>query len=97
MRMQPVGARGVTLHPKVLEASPGHSLRWLGRLGLPGVFDAEHAFTITPRPDGGVRLDQDETFKGMLVPFMAGSLDRHTRPAFDAMNEALKQRAEQRD
>jgi hypothetical protein len=30
----------------------------------------------------------------VLVPFMARSLDRHTLPAFVAMNEALKQRAE---
>ena len=95
MRMQPVGARGVTLRPTVLEATPGHRLRWLGRLGIPGIFDAEHSFTITPRDGGGVRLSQDERFKGVLVPLMARSLDRHTQPAFEAMNSALKHRAEQ--
>jgi hypothetical protein len=95
MRMQPVGARGVTLRPTVLEATPGHRLRWLGRIGVPGIFDAEHSFTITPRAEGGVRLSQDESFRGVLVPLFARSLDRHTRPAFDAMNAALKHRAEQ--
>jgi hypothetical protein len=93
--MQPVGARGVTLRPTVVEATPGHRLRWRGRFGIPGIFDAEHVFTITPRGGGGVRLAQDETFTGALVPLMARSLDRHTRPAFEAMNTALKHRAEQ--
>jgi hypothetical protein len=93
--MQPVGARGVTLCPTVVEATPGHRLRWLGRLGIPWVFDAEHSFIVTPREAGGVRLSQDERFTGVLVPLMARSLDRHTQPAFEAMNTALKDRAEQ--
>ena len=95
LRMQPVGARGVTLRPTVVEATPGHRLRWCGRFGIPGIFDAEHSFTITARDEGGVRLSQDERFKGLLVPLMARSLDRHTQPAFEAMNAALKHRAEQ--
>jgi hypothetical protein len=31
-----------------------------------------------------------ETFTGILVPFLARSLDAHTLPGFVAMNEALK-------
>ena len=42
LRMQPVGARGVTLRPRVLEIAPGHRLRWIGRIGMPGSSDAEH-------------------------------------------------------
>jgi len=42
-----------------------------------------------------VHLAQEETFTGVLVPLMARSLDRHTQPAFEAMNAALKHRAEQ--
>ena len=95
LRMQPVGARGVTLRPTVLEATPGHRLRWLGRLGMPGIFDAEHSISISSRDGGGVRVSQHEGFKGLLVPLMARSLDRHTLPAFKAMDAALKQRAEQ--
>ena len=30
LRMQPVDARAITLTPTVLEASPGHRLRWRG-------------------------------------------------------------------
>jgi hypothetical protein len=96
LRMQPVGGRKVTIRPTVLEATPGRQLRWLGRLGVAGLFDGEHVFTITSRPDGGVRLTQEEQFRGLLVPLLARVLTTRTRPAFEAMNEALKHRAEQR-
>ena len=36
----------MTMHPTVPVAEPGRELRWLGRLGLPGVFDGEHRFEI---------------------------------------------------
>ncbi|WP_369253391.1 SRPBCC family protein [Geodermatophilus amargosae] len=68
-------------------------LRWRGRLGLPGLTDAEHTFALQPRA-GGTRLVQSEVFRGVLVPFVAASLDRNTLPAFVAMNEALERRAE---
>lgn len=95
LRMQPVGARGVTLKPTVTQARPGRRLGWLGRVGVRGIFDAEHLFVIDPREGGGTRLSQSERFSGVLVPFLAKSLDRHTLPAFAAMNTALKLRAEQ--
>jgi hypothetical protein len=95
IRMQPAGRRAMTFRPAVLDADPGRRLRWLGRLGLPGIFDGEHSFTIEPRGDGQVRLVQQEEYQGLLVPFMAKSLDRHTLPAFEQMNQALKRRAEQ--
>jgi hypothetical protein len=56
--------------------------------------DVDHSFTIEPRAGGGSRLRQDETFRGVLVPFLARSLDRGTLPAFHALDAALKQRAE---
>jgi hypothetical protein len=40
------------------------------------------------RPDGGTGVWQDEHFGGLLVPFVARSLDRGTVPAFHRMNEA---------
>jgi hypothetical protein len=43
----------------VVEATPGHCQRWLGRWGIPGVFDTEHSFTITAHLEGGVRLSQE--------------------------------------
>jgi hypothetical protein len=94
MSIQPVNARPVTLRPTVLEVTPGRRLRWRGRLGIPGLFHTEHIFTITVQDGGGVRLWQEEWFRGLLAPLMTGSLNRHTLPAFNAMNAALKDRIE---
>jgi hypothetical protein len=94
LRMQPAGGRAMTFRPTVLEAAQERELRWLGRLLVPGLFDGEHRFTIRPLGDGQVRLVQQEDFRGLLVPLLAGSLDRRTLPAFEQMNQALKRRAE---
>jgi len=94
LTMQPVGGRAMTLRPRLVEVAAGRVLRWRGRLGLPGLMDAEHTFVLHPRA-GGTRLVQSETFRGVLVPFVAASLDRNTLPAFVAMNEALQRRAEE--
>jgi hypothetical protein len=96
LRMQPAAGRAMTLRPTVLEAAEGSRLRWRGRLGVPGLLDAEHVFTIEPRSMAAVRLRQDETFRGVLVPFVGRTLERGTRPAFEAMNAALKRRVEER-
>ena len=95
IHMQPVGGRGMTFRPRVLDVDPSRRLSWLGRLLLPGVFDGEHSFNIEPLDDGRIRLVQQEVYRGLLVPFMARSLDRHTLPAFEQMNRALKRRVEE--
>jgi hypothetical protein len=95
LRMQPVGARAVSLRPTVLEAVEGGHLRWRGQLWMRGIFDAEHDFRVEALDEGRSRLTQNERFTGLLAPVMARSLDRHTLPAFQAMNAALKLRAEQ--
>ena len=93
LTMQPVGGRAMTLRPRLVEVDAPRRLRWRGTVGMPGLMDAEHTFALQPQA-GGTRLVQSETFRGILVPFMAASLDRTTLPAFVAMNEALKRRVE---
>jgi hypothetical protein len=94
LRLQPVVGRATTVRPTVLEVRDGAALRWLGRFGIPRVLDADHRFRLEAS-DGGTRLVQEEDFRGLLVPFVAKTLDRGTLPAFVLMNEALKARAEQ--
>ncbi|MEX1255166.1 MAG: SRPBCC domain-containing protein [Dehalococcoidia bacterium] len=95
--LQPSGGRGMTFRPTVLTAEPQRELRWLGHLGLPGVFDGEHIFTIEPLDGDRVRFIQREVFTGLLVPLFARSLDRDTLRGFQEMNQALKERAERRE
>lgn len=64
--VQPNG-RTMTIKPKILAVEPNAELRWSA--GLPGVIGGEHSFTLAPA-DGGTRLVQSETFRGLLVPFL---------------------------
>ena len=93
-RLEPPGGRAITFKPKVLTAEPNRELRWLGHLLLPGLFDGEHSFTIEPLGDNRVRFIQRESFKGLLVPLFARSLESNTQRGFEEMNHALKERAE---
>jgi hypothetical protein len=89
-----VRIEGMTFKPTVLAADPQRELRWLGRLVMPGLFDGNHRFVIEDLGAGHARLTQTEEFSGLLVPLFRGGLERKTKPGFEAMNEALKARAE---
>ncbi|MGP3910135.1 SRPBCC family protein [Nonomuraea sp. 10N515B] len=93
LRMFPENGRPITFKPKVLAAEPGKVLRWVGHLIVPGLFDGTHEFTLTATPDGGTRLTQSESFKGLLVPFL-GKMIEGTRRNFENLNGALKKRVE---
>jgi len=93
VRIHPPGGRAMTFRPTVLAAVPGRELRWLGHLLVPGLFDGEHAFRLEPRGAEGCRLVQEERFRGLLVPLLGRALAQ-TRKGFEAMNQALKERAE---
>lgn len=82
--------------PKVLRVEDEREIRWKGRLLMPGIFDGEHSFRIERLPGGASRLIQAESFSGILVPFFKGMLNKKTRCGFEAMNNALKSRAEGR-
>lgn len=87
------GRRSMTFAPTVQEVDEGRRIRWLGRFGLPGIFDGDHVLDIQPIGAGRARFTQREEFRGVLVPFM-GRLLRSTDAGFRAMNEALKIRVE---
>ena len=94
VRIEPPGGRAMTFKPRVVRAVAGQELRWLGRLLIPGVFDGEHIFEISPAVDGRTRFVQREEFRGLLVPVLWNSMATNTKNGFEAMNEALKERAE---
>ena len=90
--IQPPGRKAMMFRPVVLAATPDVELRWRGRLLMPGLFDGEHIFRLSPAGDG-CRLDHSETFTGLLSGLLGGTLPA-TRRGFVAMNQALKARAE---
>ena len=93
VEIAPPGGRAMTFRPTVLAVQHERELRWLGRLLVPGLLDGEHSFRLETLPGRRTRLIQVETFRGLLVGFFAGTLEK-TRSGFAQMDIALKQRAE---
>jgi len=92
--LRDTAGKETTFTPKLLAVEPGRELRWIGKVPPGGIFDGEHSFRIEPLPDGGSRLIQQETFRGVAVPVMSSWLNNKIKPQFDAMNRALAARAE---
>src|SRR5437763_169456 len=93
VRIEPPGRKAVTFEPTVVALAQERELRWRGRLLVPGLLDGEHAFRLEERA-GGCRFRQMARFSGVLVPLFGAGLLEATRHGFEAMNAALKVRAE---
>lgn len=85
---------GMSFNARILTLQAERELRWIGRLPLPGIFDGDHRFLIDSIGPGKVRFEQREDYVGALVPLMRGWLEGDIRRGFEAMNAALKVRAE---
>jgi hypothetical protein len=92
-RMEPPGGKALTFKPQVTVVEDGKTFEWLGKLGFSGVFDGRHRFEVEASPTG-TKFTQSESFDGILVRFLRKSLDTTTRSGFEALNVALKARAE---
>jgi hypothetical protein len=93
VHITPPGSSGMRFKPTVLTVRPGHELRWLGHLLLPGIFDGEHYFVLESIGANKTRLTHGENFSGLLVGLLGSTLAA-TAAGFKAMNTALKQKAE---
>src|ERR1700733_4765517 len=61
--VHPANGRLMTVKPMITVADAGAELRWVS--SLPGIISGEHRFTLIPA-DGGTRLEQSESFRGLL-------------------------------
>jgi hypothetical protein len=93
VRIAPPGGRAMTFRPTITAVEERRRLEWLGRLLVPGVFDGRHSFQLEDLGQGRTRLTQTETFSGALVSLTGKTLER-TREGFEAMNQAVRLRAE---
>ena len=91
LTIHPPGGRPMRFKPWVTAVDQHRYVEWLGRVGMPGIFDGRHSFTLTPLTGGRTLLQQSETLSGALVPLAGSVLDR-TREGFEQMNEALGRR-----
>jgi hypothetical protein len=94
IELTPPGKKPMGFRPTITKLEPGREFRWLGHLGLAGIFDGEHGFRVDPQGARACRFEQFESFGGILagpILWLAGDA---TRQGFEAMNRALKARAE---
>jgi hypothetical protein len=91
---QPDG-KGLKLHCTVARYQPNRQLSWTYHVMNPLLFRGEHIFTIESLGENQVRFIDREEFNGLLVPFQAKDIDTNTKKGFEAMDKALKGRAEQ--
>jgi hypothetical protein len=89
------GSKDMTLHCTVVKVELNKELIWKYHVMLPGLFRGEHSFTIEPIENNGVRFMDKEIFNGLLVFTQAKDIDTNSRHDFEAMDKALKVRAEQ--
>jgi hypothetical protein len=91
--LKPPGQAGMRFRPRVLKAERNAEFRWLGNLFVPGLFDGEHYFLVREIGPNTTRFVQGETFRGLLLPLLGGTLGA-AKAGFEAMNAALKARVE---
>jgi hypothetical protein len=87
---QPETGHTMTVKVKVLTAEPATELRWAS--SVLRLMTGEHSFILSPT-GGGTQLVQTQTYRGLFTRFPAKTINR-IQASFEAINQAIKQRAE---
>jgi len=88
-----IGAEGnkpMDFTPLVLVNETNKEFRWVGKLGVKGVFDGEHYFFLEETDHNQTKFTQGEDFTGLLSGIFMLIIREDTEDGFKAMNEALK-------
>jgi uncharacterized protein YndB with AHSA1/START domain len=80
-----------TFSPKVTELAEARRMVWSD--GFAPMFKGERTFTLTPRADGTTEFEMVETFTGLMLPMIRGTLPDFG-PVFDRYARDLKKEAE---
>ena len=88
-------SKEMVLHCTVIKVEHKQELRWKYHVGHDILFSGEHSFVIEPMDANHVRFIDREVFSGLLVPLQARDIDTNSKRGFEAMDKALKARAEQ--
>lgn len=92
VRIQPPNSKPMQFNPRVLVSENQREFRWLGHLGIKGIFDGEHYFLLKEE-NGKTHFTHGENFSGILSGFVGNTLE-NTKKGFEAMNLALKETCE---
>lgn len=81
------------LKPRVLDWVPNEQLHWQLSM-LAGMIRTTRYIEINQLAEASCIVDNGELFGGLMGPSLGRRLGRSVRRGFEAMNEALKERAE---
>lgn len=85
---------GMKISPVVLKFNQNRQLTWQGKLLSSWLFVGKHDFQINKIASDKCEFLHSEIFSGALLPLLKNKLQTDTRAGFEAMNLALKNRAE---
>ncbi len=89
--IKPSGGKPMDFDPVILSKRENRLLSWEGRLLAPGIFTGTHTFRVEPLAGDKTRFIQEESFTGILVPFVDLG---PSEEGFKLMNAELKKRVE---
>jgi hypothetical protein len=85
------------LTPTIQEFQKNKQLTWKGKIFIPGIFDAEHQFTLKKINKNKTKFTQKENFSGILSGIILNSIEKETKNSFKKMNNMLKKKSERRE
>ena len=88
------GRPPMDLTATIEEAQAGALLTWRGHVLARWLFEGYRRFEIEPAAPGRVRVTHVEDVHGLLAPLFGLALGGRARASHDALNAALKARAE---
>ena len=94
VHIRTIKGKNRTYHPTITRFDINKELRWQGRSFLPGIFKGERIFEIKEISSEEISLIHLEVFRGIGVKLLGNRLDEDLQQSFEAMNIALKARAE---
>jgi len=94
VNIQPPEGKAMKFKPLVLVNEQEKEFRWIGKLIVKGIFDGEHYFLLESRGPNETHFTQGENFTGILSGLMMKMIGENTFAGFQAMNAALKKKAE---
>ncbi|MBM3555086.1 MAG: SRPBCC domain-containing protein [Alphaproteobacteria bacterium] len=88
------GGEAIQIQPKIQRLIEPQEMRWLVNHWPAGLLDGHHVILLESLSVEATRLHQAERFSGLLAAFGSEGLFEKAREGFEAMNAALKARAE---
>ena len=76
--------------PTVKRVVEKRELCWQGQLLMPGIYDSEQSFVISPLSENRARFTIRGTYTGLLVPVFWVLVRKHETLDYERMNEELK-------